>query len=79
MSALSDALAAQALELPERERGKLVDQLVNSLHQSGDGSTPEDVKTAWVAECRRRMAETDAGEPGIPLVEAWPQIAGRHA
>lgn len=77
MSALSDALAAQALQLPDEERGKLVDQLVESLHQSGDGSTSEDVKTAWVAECRRRMAATDAGETGIPLEEAWPHIARR--
>ena len=79
MSSVADDVMAQALQLSEEKRGELADRLIESLHRPPDGSTPEEIKAAWTAECRRRMAASDAGEPGIPLEEAWPRIAGRHA
>ena len=79
MTQPTESLLRQAMRLPIAQRAELVDKLLESLHPDGDDATPEAVKAAWVAECGRRMAESDAGTPGIPLEDAWPRIAGKYA
>lgn len=47
-----------ALALPEEDRGKLADKLVESL----DGDLDPDAESAWAAEIERRLSRIDAGE-----------------
>ena len=56
MSAVAK-LRAEALALPEDDRLDLAADLLASVH---GGMTPE-WEAAWMAECRRRVAEVDAG------------------
>lgn len=53
-----------ALQLMADERLDLVDVLSASLPDNDD-----EHRRKWSEECRRRMAETDAGVPGVPLEE----------
>ena len=57
-------LQAEALKLSPEERLQLAEHLLASV--------PPDrgVWEAWIAEAERRMAEEDAGVPGVPLEEA---------
>jgi len=47
-----------ALALPDDDRAKLADKLVESL----DGDCDPDAGTAWAAEIERRLAKIDAGQ-----------------
>lgn len=47
-----------ALALPERERGKLIEELVQSL----DGDKEDGVEDAWAAEIEARLARDERGE-----------------
>ena len=47
-----------ALALPEEDRGKVADKLIESL----DGDLDPDAETAWAAEIERRLARIDAGQ-----------------
>ncbi|MEZ4365023.1 MAG: addiction module protein [Kofleriaceae bacterium] len=69
-------LRAEALALPEDDRLDLAAELVASVH---DGMTPE-WEAAWVAECRRRVAQVDAGEvTPIPADEVMENLRARLA
>jgi len=47
-----------ALALPEEDRGRLAEQLIQSLDREVD----PDVEEAWSAEIERRLARIDAGQ-----------------
>ena len=58
MADLVAELAAQGRSLPPEERVRLLDLLLESLHET---STTE-IETAWVAEIARRVAAHERGE-----------------
>ncbi len=47
-----------ALALPEADRGKIADKLVESL----DGDLDPDAESAWADEIERRLAGIEAGQ-----------------
>lgn len=47
-----------ALALPDDDRAKLAEKLVESL----EGEPDPDAETAWAAEIERRLARIDAGQ-----------------
>ena len=51
-------LFRSALALSEEDRGRLAEQLVQSLDREVD----PDVEEAWSAEIERRLARVDAGQ-----------------
>ena len=79
MTQRAEALLKQAMQLPIEQRAELADMLLESLHPEADEATAEDIKASWIAECGRRIAESDAGSPSVPLEDAWPRIAGKYA
>jgi putative addiction module component (TIGR02574 family) len=48
-----------ALKLPSAERAELAAILTDSI---GDGSSPEQIEAAWLAEAKRRLAAYERGE-----------------
>ncbi|QDT64316.1 addiction module protein [Calycomorphotria hydatis] len=72
------SLTEQTLALPSELRHRLANALLKSFDPPGRELTPEEWHAAWMPEIRRRIAESDAGVPGVPLEEAWERIAGRH-
>ena len=58
MTVEADRILRAALELSTREREELVERLEQSL---GDG-TPQEIEAAWIAEAKRRLADTESGE-----------------
>ena len=72
-------LVAEALGLPYQQRFELAERLNESLHPPGEELSPDEWRVAWLPELHRRLAESEAGVPGVPLEEAWPRIAGKHA
>lgn len=48
-----------AMKLSEAERAELAATLTDSL---GDGSSPEEIQGAWLAEVKRRREALEAGE-----------------
>ncbi|EDM80399.1 hypothetical protein PPSIR1_11505 [Plesiocystis pacifica SIR-1] len=48
-----------ALELPEHERAQIAAILADSI---GDGSSPNELRTAWLAEVQRRREALERGE-----------------
>ena len=61
MTAL-DALFAQALQLPDDERGTLAMQLVRTLEPADEEEvTGDEWEAAWSAEIDRRVREVDDG------------------
>jgi len=63
-----------ALELPEEERGLLVEELAASLLHGGFAS--EKIEQAWVQEIERRSQEIDAG---TAEVVDWSEVKARIA
>lgn len=78
MTHLTDNLLDQALRLPFDERVELADRLLASLHPEADDATPEEIRDAWAAELTRRVAESDAGVPGVPAEEVWKKLDARR-
>ncbi len=56
-----EALLAQALQLPDDERGKLAARLLGSLEPDGDELSPEEWEAAWSTEIDRRIREVREG------------------
>ena len=56
-----DQILVEALDLPLRERARLVESLIASLDESA-GDDAEAVERAWTVEVERRVAEIDAGQ-----------------
>jgi len=51
-----------AMQLPEAERAELATMLMASI---GDGFATEEIKAAWMAEVKRRMAALERGETSL--------------
>lgn len=61
----------EALALPDEDRAKLAEKLVESL----DGEPDPDAETAWAAEIERRLAKIDAGQASsLPMDEALARL-----
>jgi len=54
-----------ALALPEDDRAKLAEKLVESF----DGDASADAEEAWAAEIERRLARIDAGQARLLSME----------
>lgn len=67
-----------ALEaLSEKDRAGLARRLLVSL--DGPEEDPEEVRAAWVAEIRRRVAEIESGKVvGVPIEEMFRKSRERH-
>lgn len=57
-----------ALQLPDKERERLVEELAASLH-SGFAST--EIEQAWASEIERRSAEIDTGKA---VLRDWDEV-----
>jgi putative addiction module component (TIGR02574 family) len=57
-----------ALQLPDKEREQLVDELSASLH-SGFAST--EIERSWASEIERRSAEIDTGKA---VLRDWDEV-----
>ncbi len=77
MTRLTEELVAQVLELPEEDRISLAVRMLDSVEED-----PSDVavRSAWIEECRKRIAEIDAGLQCRPIEELWRKLdERRHA
>lgn len=63
-----------ALKLPSAERAELAAILTDSI---SDGSSPEQIEAAWLAEAKRRAAAIDRGE--LELVDSEEMMARLRA
>lgn len=63
-----------ALQLPEDERAQLAAILTDSV---GDGSSPEEIEAAWIAEAKRRSVAIERGE--MELVDSDEMMARLRA
>ena len=57
-------IEAEALQLSAEERVRLADHLLASV------SAEPEIDEAWAEETERRLAEAEAGAPGISLEDA---------
>lgn len=58
MSANSKKLEREAVQLPIRERARLVRRLISTLESEDDG----DVEQAWLDEVEKRLASVRSGK-----------------
>jgi putative addiction module component (TIGR02574 family) len=63
-----------AMKLPSAERAALAAILTDSI---GDGSSPEEIEAAWLAEAKHRAAAIDRGE--LKLVDSEEMMARLRA
>jgi putative addiction module component (TIGR02574 family) len=71
MSMTLDQLTTEAMALPGKERGLLLDRLVESLEQQPD---PE-IEKLWLAVARRRLEELRSGKvQAIPAEEVFQEL-----
>lgn len=71
MSPHADHILAEALRLPEQERGDLAVRLIESL----DPTVEENVEAAWDTEIQNRLQELETGQvQPVPWAEARRQI-----
>ena len=71
MTQLAAKLFAEAIHLPDGERGDLAAKLIESL----DPEIDEDVEVAWSAEVRQRLEDLQAGKvKPVPWPEARQMI-----
>jgi putative addiction module component (TIGR02574 family) len=76
-STLDPELLQNVMRLPENQRSELAARLLESLEEDDAPSTPEEVRSAWIAELDRRARESDSGAVGgIPYEQAWREISG---
>lgn len=73
MTATSERLLTDVLELPEGERADLALHLIQSLAPPAGTQSDED----WVAEVERRARAAMAGEPGVTWDTARSDIERR--
>jgi putative addiction module component (TIGR02574 family) len=59
MSFTIEAFEAEALQLPEADRARLIERLIASL------DADPDVEEAWAAEVERRNAEVESGKVSL--------------
>lgn len=70
MTADAQKILDMARQLPPSE----LDWLIGSLEQVGDGSTNDEIETAWKAEVERRASEADAGRGET---YSWQEVEAR--
>jgi putative addiction module component (TIGR02574 family) len=64
-----------AMELPEAERAEIAAILTDSI---GDGSSPEEIEAAWIAEAKRRLAAIERGESTpVPLEDMMRRLRAK--
>jgi hypothetical protein len=65
-------LRSEALSLPATERADLACSLIESIEGDQPGRSPSRAswEAAWGAEIARRLADFDAGRPGVPAAAA---------
>ena len=66
-----DTLEKQALELPVRDRARLVQDLLESL----DKLTSSEVRSMWLDESERRADQIDRGEVALVSSDSVAQEA----
>ena len=52
-----ESIIDQALQQPEKERARIAERLISSLHHAADAN----VELAWQEEVARRLKEIDSG------------------
>jgi putative addiction module component (TIGR02574 family) len=63
------------MRLPAAERAELAAILTDSI---GDGSSPEEIEAAWIAEAKRRLAAVERGEiTPVPFDEAMDRLRSK--
>ena len=72
----SDELFQQAMRLPVEQRAELIARLFDTLDDSAHART--DLSAEWIEECHRRIAESEAGIPGIPLPKILQELDRRR-
>lgn len=60
-----DSLFAQALELPDDERGELAARLLHTLEPDGDELSRDAWDAAWSSEIDRRVREIRSGQVAL--------------
>lgn len=60
-----ETLFAQALELPEDERGELAERLLGTLDPGGDELTGDAWEAAWASEIDQRVREIRSGRVAL--------------
>ncbi|HVK78414.1 MAG TPA: addiction module protein [Kofleriaceae bacterium] len=68
-----EAVLAQALQLPEEERGDLVARLLRSLEPDDDEVTGDEWEAAWSSELDRRVREVRTG--AVELIDGDEALA----
>jgi putative addiction module component (TIGR02574 family) len=72
----TDQVMKAALELSERDRAKLAEELLASL----DGPADRPLDEAWIQEIERRSQELRSGKVNpIPAKEAMRQLRERYS
>ena len=72
-----DTLFAQALALPDQERGELAARLLHTLDPDGEELAPDAWDEAWSRELDRRIRDIRAGR--VALVDGEAVMAELHA
>ena len=73
MTALTEKIYGEALDLPSDERLGLIDKLLESI-----SPTTQSIQDAWIAEAEKRLAEYRAGTvQSIPGEEVFQKIHAR--
>ena len=73
-----DSLTEQVLRLPYEKRVELYEKLGETLgpHPKAEDLGEAEHREAWSAELTKRMAASDAGEPGVPAEEVFAKFGG---
>jgi len=61
MTVAAKKIVKQALALPERERAKVVSELLKSLSEEAETLSQEEWDEAWKMELEKRIAEIESG------------------
>lgn len=75
MKSKADRILKNALELPGKQRARLVAEILASLEPAVPESNRADA--VWIAEIERRARAALAGAPGVPWAEARRKIENR--
>jgi hypothetical protein len=70
MTSAAKKILEHALGLPEEERRRVGEALLDSVPQG----TPDQIQQAWVEEARRRAEAVETGEESLDLDEALAEL-----
>lgn len=72
-----EQIEAEALQLDERDRARLVQRLLLSLEPAVEDKA--EIEKAWIEEALRRRAEMESGEvEGIPAEEVFRELRAKR-